>query len=88
VSNYLITAGLFVAGLAFTAWQIRRGEHADRNRRDRAMAHRYTRFNPTPERQQPGTDPALLLDCIAVYGDCDELNRLRNTLNQHRKEKP
>lgn len=35
--------------------------------------------------QQPGTDSDLLLDCIAVYGDCEDLQRLRDAIDQARK---
>jgi hypothetical protein len=34
---------------------------------------------------QPGTDVGLYLDCVAAYDDCDELDRLRDAIDQHRK---
>lgn len=80
------------AALIFAAWairrHIRRGLDDYRTINDRVMADRYADERPTPELQQPGTDPALLLDCIAVYGDSHELDRLRDAINQHRKENP
>lgn len=31
--NLLVSAGLFIGGLSFAWWQIRRGSHGDRRRR-------------------------------------------------------
>lgn len=39
-----------------------------------------------PEPARPGTDDLLFLDCIAVYGDCDDLNRLRQAIRDHAGE--
>lgn len=74
---------------AFAAWAIRRSLPGDdyRTRNDRTAAWRAT-CDPRPEPAEPGTDSGLLLDCIAVYGDCAELDRLRAAINQTRKEKP
>jgi hypothetical protein len=40
------------------------------------------------DQRQPGTDAGLYLDCVAIYSDCDQLDRLRDAIDQHRKEKP
>jgi hypothetical protein len=78
---------ILAALLAFAAWAIRRyirGGTDYRTRNDRVMARRYATYRPTPERQQPGTDRQLYLDCIAVYGEHPD----QTLSNQQRKEKP
>lgn len=71
------------------AWVlIDRGEQRRRTRRDRTRAWRQLCDDPPAEQQQPGSDSGLLLDCIAVFGDCEELDRLRAAINDARKEKP
>lgn len=59
-----------------------------RSHNDQVMAQRISRLEDRPEAPQPGTDIGLYLDCIAVFGDCDELDRLRDAIQQHRKENP
>lgn len=90
-------SGLAVAAIILAIWGctycIHRGIAAwrqpdYRTRNDRVAADRISRTQPTPEIQAPGTDTSLYLDCIAIYGDCQDLDRLRNAINQHRKEKP
>lgn len=74
----------------FAVWAIRRSlPHGDdyRSRNDQRGAWRAT-CDPRPEPAQPGADDGLLLDCIAVYGDCADLQRLRRAIEQTRKEKP
>jgi hypothetical protein len=53
-------------------------------RRDRAAAWRMQCTAPHAEQRQPGTDVGLYLDCVAIYSDCDELDRLRDAIDQHR----
>lgn len=79
-----ITAGW---GAVFAVWAIRRClPHDDyRSRKDRAAAWRAT-CDPRPEPAAPGTDAGLLLDCIAIYGDFADLDRLRDHIDQTRKE--
>ena len=74
--------GLGVAAVAagFAWWALRR-ELRDAN-------ERVTAILADQPQQQPGTDAGLYLDCVAVYGDCEDLDRLRNAIDQHRKEKP
>ena len=73
------------AVIVWRIWRIRpRDDYRTRN--DRTAARRAT-SGPRPEPGQPGTDVGLYLDCVAVYGDCDDLDRLR-AIDQHRKEKP
>lgn len=53
-------------------------------RRDRAAAWRQLCTEPPTEQRQPGTDTGLYLDCVAIYDDCEELDRLRDAIDQHR----
>lgn len=83
---YLATA----AAVAATAWAvtrfIRRGCDDYRTCNDRAAADRIVAVEPRPEPAAPGKDDGLYLDCVAIYGDCEELDRLRHAIDQHRKE--
>ena len=72
------------AVLLVVCWALRGDDYRTRN--DRTAAWRVV-CEPRPEPGQPGSDVGLYLDCIAVYGDCDDLDRLR-AIDQHRKEKP
>jgi len=71
-----LTAVVVAAGFAW--WALRREL--------RAAGEHVTAI--LTDQRQPGTDSGLYLDCIAIYGDCDELDRLRDAIEQHRKEKP
>lgn len=73
-----LAAVVVVAGFAW--WALRRELRA-------ANDHVTAILADQPQRQ-PGTDVRLYLDCVAIYGDCDELDRLRDAIDQHRKEKP
>ncbi|AVH59930.1 MULTISPECIES: hypothetical protein [Streptomyces] len=89
----LICAVVFLIGLAGAVYCVRRGIRVwrgddYRTRNDQVAAQAILRTDPPAEQQTPGTDSALLLDCIAVFGDCEELDRLRNAIHQHRKENP
>lgn len=78
------TACAWQARRAFRAWR-----HDDyRTRNDRRQAWLTTSGSERPEPAAPGTDSALYLNCIAIYGDCQELDRLRDAIDQHRKEQP
>lgn len=75
------------ASLIFTAWVwLDAVSDNCRTRTDRAAAGRVTRSEPRPEPGQPGTDSGLLLDCIAIYGDHAGLQRLRDAIDQTRRE--
>lgn len=78
-----ITLAVWCAAGAIHAWRC----DDYRTRNDKAAAQRITRHEPRPEPGQPGRDVGLYLDCVAVYGDCDDLDRLR-AIDQHRKETP
>ncbi|MFJ4932363.1 hypothetical protein ACIP8U_00630 [Streptomyces pseudovenezuelae] len=80
--------GLGAAGLAVTvltvlvwAWWPRDDY---RSRNDRRQAAWATAREPRPEPAEPGTDIGLYPDCVAIYSDCEELDRLRDAINQHR----
>jgi hypothetical protein len=73
-----LTAAVLAAGFAW--WALRRELRAADDQVTAILADR-------PQRQ-PGTDAGLYLDCVAIYGDCNELDRLRDAIDQHRKEKP
>lgn len=78
-----------VGGIAW--WNIRRllrGDDYRRGEDPQQDAWLAVCNDQRPEPAKPGTDDLLYLDCIAVYGDCDDLNRLRHVLEQHRKENP
>ncbi|MFJ9012285.1 hypothetical protein [Streptomyces canus] len=92
VGAWLAGDGAWVPVLAVAAvivaavWRIRpRDDYRSRN--DRVAAQRAARLGPG-EDQEPGTDIGLYLDAVAIYDDCEELDRLRDAINQHRKEKP
>jgi hypothetical protein len=91
VGAWLASDGAWVPIFAVAAviiWRIWRIRPRDdyRTRNDRTAAWRAT-CEPRPEPGAPGNDFGLYLDCLAVYGDCDDLDRLR-AIDQHRKEKP
>jgi hypothetical protein len=74
-----LAAAVVAAGFAW--WALRRELRA-------ASEHVTAILTDQPEQQLPGIDAGLYLDCVAIYGDCDELDRLRDAIDQHRKEKP
>ncbi|MER6492639.1 hypothetical protein [Streptomyces griseorubiginosus] len=80
--------GIAAAGLTVVAWALWPGSDDYRSRNDRKQADEAVASNDRPEPGQPGTDISLYLDCVAIYGDCDELDRLREAIDQHRKEMP
>jgi cbb3-type cytochrome oxidase subunit 3 len=71
-------AAVVAAGVAW--WALRREL--------RAAGDQVATILADQPQQQPSTDAGLYLDCVAAYGDCDELDRLRDAIDQHRKEKP
>jgi len=77
---WLAAAGGVLAAVVAVACAVS-GDYRSHN--DRRAAWLTVCQAPRPEPAQPGTDPDLLLDCIAAYGNCDELNRL---LDDIRKE--
>jgi hypothetical protein len=76
-----------LVGATFCAIQLRRALKTSdyRTRNDAHAAERTLQRTPPGEQQTPGTDHQLLLDCIAVYGDHEGLQRLRNAINNHRE---
>jgi hypothetical protein len=99
VGNNLQPAGHWLAGnwdwlaitvaATFATWAIWKSlPHGDdyRTRNDRVAAGRITRSGPRPEPGEPGRDAGLYLDCVAIYGDCEGLDRLRDAIDQHRKD--
>ncbi|MGW1744513.1 hypothetical protein ACWCRD_02625 [Streptomyces sp. NPDC002092] len=68
-----------IAAAAFAAYTIRRAVRRASRTVDQILAE------PSAEQQQPGTDSGLLLDCIAIYSDREDLQRLRDAINQARK---
>lgn len=76
-------------GIALGIWAVGRAVRGDdyRTRNDKRAAWLAV-CEGRPEPPQPGTDIGLYLACIAAYGDSDELDRLRNAMEQHRKENP
>lgn len=78
-----LAAAVVAAGFAW--WALRRELRGASERVADILADQPQR---QPEQQQPGTDTRLYLDCVAVYGDCEDLDRLRDEIEQHRKEKP
>lgn len=74
----------------FAVWAIRRGWLGDdyRTRNDKRQAWLAACEGPRPEPADPGSDTGLYLACIAAYGDCDDLDRLRDAIRQHREEDP
>jgi hypothetical protein len=70
------------AAAMFAAWAIRRCLR-DANE---TVADIHADFSDQPEPRQPGTDVGLYLDCVAIYSDCNDLDRLRDAIDQHRKE--
>jgi len=85
IAVYLIVLAA-LAGAAWTARRLYRTLAGDdcRTRNDRRQAWLTVCDGPRPEPPQPGTDISLYLACVATYGDCDELDRLRDAINQHR----
>lgn len=72
------------AFVIWRTWRIR--PHDDyRTRNDQRAAWMTVCNAPRPEPAEPGHDAGLLLDCIAAYGDCADLDRLRNAIDQPRK---
>jgi hypothetical protein len=67
-----------VAGV-FAVWAIRPLRQANKQ-----IAAIHADFSDQPELPQPGRDVGLYLDCVAIYDDCDDLDRLRNAIDQHR----
>ena len=72
----LVALAVAAAALWVVWWSI----HDDTRRADRR--------EDRPEPGQPGSNVGLYLDCVAIYDDCDELDRLRAVVDQHRKENP
>lgn len=87
ITQLLITAAVATLGAIACSWKIPRAWRGDdyQTRNDQAAAWRQLCGDPPAEQQQPGTDHQLYLDCIAVYGDCDELQRLRDAINETRE---
>lgn len=82
-----LAAAATVAAFAWAVTRfIRRGHDDYRTSNDRAAADRIVAVEPRPEPGMPGKDDGLYLDCVAIYGDCEELDRLRHAIDQHRKE--
>lgn len=76
------------AAFPFAIWALVEAVGDDyRTCNDKRAARRITHGQPHPETPEPGTDVDLYLDCIAIYGDCDDLNRLRDAIHQRREEK-
>lgn len=80
---WLAAAGGVLAAIVAVACAVS-GDYRSHN--DRRAAWLTVCDAPRPEPGQPGTDVGLYLDCVAIYSDCDELDRLRNAINQHGKE--
>jgi hypothetical protein len=81
----LAALGLAVTALTVVAWVLwPRDDYRTRN--DQRTAAWTTASEPRPEPAEPGTDIGLYLDCVAIYADGEELDRLRNAINQHRTE--
>lgn len=79
----LVALAVAAAALWVVWWSIHDDtRRADRN--DRIAARRAARFEERPEPAEPGSDIGLYLDCIAVFDDCEELDRLRDAIDQHR----
>ena len=70
-----------LAAAAFAAWAVTPCLRDASRKVDDILADR-------PEPAEPGRDVRLYLDCVAIYDDCDELDRLRDAINQYRKENP
>jgi hypothetical protein len=68
------------AAAVFAAWAIRR---CLRDASDRVTAI-LADLDDRPELPQPGNDVGLYLDCVAIYDDCADLDRLRDAIDQHR----
>lgn len=87
IAIYLIVLAALV-GATWTARGLWRTLRADdyRSSNDRKQAAWMAVCGPRPEPAEPGVDVGLYLDCVAIYSDCDDLDRLRDTINQHRKE--
>ncbi|MEU1273056.1 hypothetical protein [Streptomyces sp. NPDC005799] len=75
----LVVAAVVIAGIW---WHRPRDDYRTRN--DQASAAQAARRD-LGEVQKPGTNHGLYLDCLAVYGDCEELDRLRNAIRDHQK---
>jgi hypothetical protein len=73
-----LAAAVVAAGFAW--WVLRREL--------RAAGERVAAILADQPQRQPGTDAGLYLDCVAIYSDCDELDRLRDAIDQHREENP
>jgi len=83
----LAAFGIGAAVLTVVVWVLWPGDDY-RSRNDRKQAARTVARDDRRGLGQPGTDVGLYLDCVAIYGDCDELDRLREAIHQHRKENP
>jgi hypothetical protein len=73
------------ASAVFSAWvwlDAILDDHRTRNDHRTLRAAAYDASSPEPP--QPGTDIGLYLACVAAFNDCDELDRLRDAINQHR----
>lgn len=82
-----LTAAAAVAAAAWAVTRfIRRGHDDYRTSNDRAAAQCIVDTQARPEPATPGNNTGLYLDCVAIYGDCEELDRLRHAIDQHRKE--
>lgn len=80
---WLGVAGGLLAAIVAVAWAVGRDDYRSRNDRTQALMRIHL---GRPEPAQPGTDIGLYLDCVAIYSDCEELDRLRTAIDQHRKE--
>jgi hypothetical protein len=70
--------------LAVIGWALWPTRSDYRSRNDQRAAVRVTGLEERPEPAAPGQDVGLYLDCVAIYSDCDELDRLRDLANQNR----
>lgn len=77
----LLAAALLLTVIGWALWPAR-GDYRSRN--DQAAAWAAVDVGARPEPGQPGVDAGLYLDCVAIYGDCDDLDRLRDAIEQHR----
>jgi len=90
----ILNAAIWLVCCTFAAWTIRRTIRAARrvgdyrSRNDQRAAWHATRLEHRPEPGHPGTDTGLLIDAYLTYYGPAGLDRLRDAIEQHRKEKP
>lgn len=80
----LAALAVAAAVLLVLCWAFRGDDYRTRN--DRRQAAWLTVCEGRPEPGEPGSNDGLYLDCVAIYDDCHDLDRLR-AIDQHRKEK-